>query len=197
MKNLFLSAIFAVVAFTGNAQKTPYPPYSLANIITYEKVLFDKYDIDYAGGWSRFLCVSGHVDNLDTETKASVKREFAAFQKFNKNYFQEVPTKAPMFDMEFYLRGKKIESEFLDWIMRNPNIKVVGLYEKQVNDSDFNIKTIIIIETYEEEGIDPLYQSIDHMILVQGFDGTYRFMSPADEFVDFGNIEDLYYPAEF
>jgi hypothetical protein len=197
MKNLFLSAIFAIVAFTSNAQQTPYPPYSLDNIARYEKVLFNKYDIDYAGGWTRFLCVSGYVNGLDTETKASTKREYASFQKFNKNYFQQVPSKSPMFDMEFYLTGKEIESEFLNLVLRNSNNKVVGLYEKQVNDSDFNIKTIVIVEMYSEEGVDPEYDAIDHLILVQGFDNIYRVMSPADEFVNFGNIECLDCPAEF
>jgi hypothetical protein len=197
MKRFILSAIFTVVSFTSNAQQTPYPPYSLDNIARYEKVLFNKYDIDYAGGWTRFLCVSGYVNGLDTETKASTKREYASFQKFNKNYFQQVPSKSPMFDMEFYLTGKEIESEFLNLVLRNSNNKVVGLYEKQVNDSDFNIKTIVIVEMYSEEGVDPEYDAIDHLILVQGFDNIYRVMSPADEFVNFGNIECSDCPAEF
>jgi hypothetical protein len=50
---------------------------------------------------------------------------------------------------------------------------------------------------YSEEGVDPEYDAIDHLILVQGFDKTYRVMSPVDEFVNFGNIECLDCPADF
>jgi hypothetical protein len=185
MKKIFLSAVVAFASFIASSQVLDY---SLDNIKKYEKFLFDRYDINYAGGWTRFLCVTGQVNNLDPKTKESVTREYLAFQKFNKNYFQQVPIKTPLFDIKFFSIGKEYESEFIDFISQNSNENIVGLYEKQVNDSDFNIKSIIILETYTK-GVDSAFDGIFHVILVKGFNNKYRIVSSADEFINFNNLE--------
>lgn len=195
MKNLILSTIFATVAFIGNAQIIT--PCLLSDVKVYEKVLFDKYDIHYAGGWSRFVVSSGDINKLDKDFQESIKREVSAFEKWNKGYFQTVPTKTPLFDMEFYLTGKEFESVFLNTVLRNPAYKITGLFEKQVNDLDFNIKKIIILETYSDSAIESQFAGIDHMILVQQFDGKYRSISYTDEFINFGDSECISCSADF
>ena len=171
MKKLFLSAIFAVVAFTSNAQVCYY---TMLN--EYENYILDQYNINYTGAHVRYVIESGNVNKLDNvSTKNSMKIAYDNFLKFNKNYFQLVPTdKSPVL-----LTGTQyIENKYCDNFTKlicGDSRLIVGFYKKIVNDLENNIRSIEIIEINDAGTHD-----INHAIFIEDFDGFSTLITPQD-----------------
>lgn len=171
MKNLILSAIFATAAFVGNAQKHNY-----VMLNEYENYILDRYNINYTGIHVRYMIESGNVDSLnDVFTKNSMKVAYDNFLKFNKNYFQIVPTvNSPiLLTGTQYIENKDCEN-FTKMICSDTRL-IVGFYKKVVNDLENNIKSVEIIEIN-----DAGTYNINHAIFIEDFNGGLTLITPQD-----------------
>lgn len=171
MKRLFLSAIFAAAAFTSNAQE-----YNYTMLNEYENHILDRYKIDYTGPHVRYMIESGEVDNLDDNaTKNAMQVAYDNFIKFNKNYFQTVPTSSSfiLFTGTQYIENKDCDN-FTKLICGDSRL-IVGFYKKVVNDLENDIRSIEIIEIN-----DAGTQNINHAIFIEDFNGFSTLITPED-----------------
>jgi len=170
MKRLFFSVFFSISAVV-NAQE-----YNYTMLNEYENYILDRYKIDYTGPHVRYMIESGEVKNLnDVATKNSMQIAYNNFLKFNKNYFQSVPTiNSPiLLTGTQYIENKDCDN-FTKLICGDSRL-IIGFYKKIVNDSENNIRSIEIIEIN-----DAGTNNINHAIFIEDFDGFSILITPQD-----------------
>ena len=171
MKNLILYFSITLVSFLSTAQK--YHHYEMLN--EYTNYILDRYNIDYTGPHGRYMVESGEVNQLDKVVQDSMIAAYYRFLKFNKNYFQTVPTTdSPVLsNCALYLENKDCDN-FTKMICSDTRL-IVGFYRKVVNDLENNIKTIEILEMNSASTT-----NIEIAIFIEDFNNFFTLLTPQD-----------------
>jgi len=180
MKNLILSAIFAVVAFSSNAQYD-------ATINEYQKYYLNRYNIAYASTYLRAYVESGKA--TDSISDIEVKSIYSKFSKVNTNFvsIKESPTHIIGFGNE-YISLRTTDEPILTALF-NETIKITGLKSVYVNDHENDIQLIEILEYVSDN-----YPGVGVVIMKKSFDGIYDMISQPE--FDNVNVKYINYPQE-
>jgi hypothetical protein len=172
MKRLFISAIIFATSFFSNAQVYEYTMLS-----EYENYILDQYDINYTGIHVRYMVESGQISTInDSDTKDSMLAAYNRFTKFNRGYFQNVPTISSnvLLTGTQYIKNKTCDN-FTSSICDDTRL-IVGIYKKLVNDVENNIRSIEIVEINNSAAL----YSITHAIFIEDFYGFSTLIIPQD-----------------
>lgn len=164
MKKLLFSLVFVTnVSFSQECS------YSMIN--ESQNKLLDRYGIMYTGPYIRYMVTSGNVNNLGSkELISQFNKAFKQFSEWN-NSFDVVPEPGPgTISFKTYFSDKKHTDFKIKMISGRPD-KILKIKSVTVNDSVHDIKTIDIIEYYNES-----LNSIEHEIFYSNFSGIWNVL---------------------